>query len=115
MEDINKFMRSTVLLIVLFASIGWILSYQEQSEAKMAYEKESVHEVLTLVGTTEYNKDRAMIVTDKYANRLEKNAKTVTFARDGSIYSVQNGVVLVDDMIIEKSGEENSVIYLKKR
>lgn len=114
MENINKLVKSLLILVIIFASIGWILSYQDslESSTETKMEKES-QEILTFIGTKSIPKNN-VLVTDRYVNKLDKDAQIITIGSDGAMYNVQNGVVLADNMVIKQDSESASVLRINQ-
>ena len=113
MENTNSMVKSILLLVVIFAGIGYIVSEKANQESQPEiFEKNEQISVISFSSKTNVESQRATIVTDRYVNTLDVNDKVVTIGSNGEMYNVQNGVVLADNMIIKKSNTQSSNVRL---
>lgn len=107
MSKTSKVALLTILLIIVLGSMYFLYTYDNNSTIK----SESSHEFSSSnVGYVEISGEREksnkkVLVNDKYVAKPEKDAEIIIFAKDGSIYEVKSGTVLVDDSVIEKNSE----------
>lgn len=113
MENTNKLVKSILLLVVIFAGIGYIVSEKaDQEKQSVISTKDSQITVISFNSNKELESSRATIVTDRYVNSLDENDKVITVGSNGEMYNVQNGVVLADNMIIKQTNTESSNVRL---
>ncbi|NQZ84559.1 MAG: hypothetical protein HRU03_02475 [Nanoarchaeales archaeon] len=114
MENTNSLVKSILLLIIVFAGIGYILSEKADSDMtpKIGEQKAEQISVIALTKNTKVESTRAVLVTDRYVNTLDENDNVITIGSNGAMYNVQNGVVLADNMIIKKTNTESSNVRL---
>ncbi len=106
----NNIVGLIVALALVFGLIGAFVSYNlEQANIKNFNKVDTGKDSIISVSSTSTKNSNEVIVNDRFVGKLDKNSKVVAVGKDGSMYVVKNGAVLVSDMIVKTNGEDTSV------
>ncbi|MFW6285995.1 MAG: hypothetical protein ACOC16_02630 [Nanoarchaeota archaeon] len=122
----EKIFSKVILLIIVFIFIGYLLfignylnydfnnqNINNNSKNTENYKSTSfVHkEIKTSSDVGKNTNTRKTIVTDKFASRIDKDS-TLIVVKDSNIYTIEKGIILIDETLIKKNEEEVIVDYL---
>ncbi len=109
------------LLVVVVAAMAGLYYYggancellgNVDNEDLSGEKSSSSYSYVEVVGEKEVAQNRA-IVSDRFVGDFDNDGKVVAISSNGQAYIVQEGVVLVDDMVVSSSNEEYSVYRIE--
>lgn len=104
MSDNIKIASLVILLIIIGFTFGYVYSVSSTDEIITRNQTSSSSEIISINGEREISSN-TLVVTDKFVGELKEGMSTVVVGKDGSLISVQDGVVLTRGVVIEaKSG-----------
>lgn len=110
MSENNSIVGLIVALAIVFGLIGAFVSYDLNQYRENPVSKVSKGDnVLISVSQTNNVNNNQVIVNDRFVGKLDKNANVVAIAKDGSMYLVKGGAVLVSDMVVTTNGVDTTV------
>ena len=110
MSENKNIVGLIVALAIVFGLIGALVSYDmNQYNAKAVNRISNGDDALVSVSSATVVNNNDVIVSDRFVGKLEKDANVVAVGKDGSMYVVKGGTVLVSDMVVKTYGQDTSV------
>jgi hypothetical protein len=109
MVNNKKIANLTVLLVVIIGIMAVLFVYQgDYAVIKQKVAKNVSNDVLVILSEQVAVPSNRQIVSDRYVADLDVDGELIVIGDDGA-YSVQKGVVLINDRVVSIDEEEVSV------
>lgn len=98
-----------LVFIILVIAIASLYELKESEKVVDMNRSKSTVVYAEIIGEKEVPSNQ-VIVNEKFAGRVDEDAKIIVFRDNGQIYDVKSGVVLIDDNYISNT-EEGYTVY----
>lgn len=113
MSKNNKISTLVLLLLVIIAVLIALYSYKDDINLNLDMNNRSISTTYNYVelNSNVSKSSSRVLVSDRFTGNLKEGANVLVVGDDGSIYSIANGVVLVDGVLVD--AKDNSYEILR--